>query len=105
MAKNKEIEFEASNSKIKLGIKRTGQKELLHFTVTRGDIRDLAFFFPDVNIVELQSIEDFHQRLRAVLESEMSEERAELQSSIEILSSISSGKYSSIYSSGPFLLW
>lgn len=26
------------DSKIKLGIKRTGQKELLHFTVTRGDI-------------------------------------------------------------------
>ena len=53
--------------------------------VTRGDIRDLAFFFPDVNIVELQSIEDFHQRLRAVLESEMSEERAQLQSSIDNL--------------------
>lgn len=56
-----------------------------HTAVTRGDIRDLAFFFPDVNIVELQSIEDFHQRLRAVLESEMSEERAELQSSIDNL--------------------
>ena len=56
-----------------------------HTVVTRGDIRDLAFFFPDVNIVELQSIEDFHQRLRAVLESEMSEERAELQSSIDNL--------------------
>lgn len=56
-----------------------------HTAVTRGDIRDLAFFFPDVNIVELQSIEDFHQRLRAVLESEMSEERAQLQSSIDNL--------------------
>ena len=56
-----------------------------HTAVTRGDIRDLAFFFPDVNIVELQSIEDFHQRLRAVLESEMSEERAHLQSSIDNL--------------------
>ena len=56
-----------------------------HTDVTRGDIRDLAFFFPDVNIVELQSIEDFHQRLRAVLESEMSEERAQLQSSIDNL--------------------
>ena len=56
-----------------------------HTAVTRGDIRDLVFFFPDVNIVELQSIEDFHQRLRAVLESEMSEERAELQSSIDNL--------------------
>ena len=56
-----------------------------HTAITRGDIRDLAFFFPDVNIVELQSIEDFHQRLRAVLESEMSEERAELQSSIDNL--------------------
>lgn len=56
-----------------------------HTAVTRGDIRDLAFFFPDVNIVELQNIEDFHQRLRAVLESEMSEERAQLQSSIDNL--------------------
>ena len=56
-----------------------------HTAVTRGDIRDLAFFFPDVNIVELQSIEDFHQRLRAVLESEMSEERAQFQSSIDNL--------------------
>ena len=56
-----------------------------HTAATRGDIRDLAFFFPDVNIVELQSIEDFHQRLRAVLESEMSEERAQLQSSIDNL--------------------
>ena len=56
-----------------------------HTAVTRGDIRDLAFFFPDVNIVELQSIEDFHQRLRVVLESEMSEERAQLQSSIDNL--------------------
>ena len=56
-----------------------------HTAVTRGDIRDLAFFFPDVNIMELQSIEDFHQRLRAVLESEMSEERAQLQSSIDNL--------------------
>ena len=56
-----------------------------HTAITRGDIRDLAFFFPDVNIVELQSIEDFHQRLRAVLESEMSEERAQLQSSIDNL--------------------
>ena len=35
--------------------------------------------------MELQSIEDFHQRLRAVLESEMSEERAQLQSSIDNL--------------------
>lgn len=56
-----------------------------HTAVTRGDISDLAFFFPDVNIVELQSIENFHQRLRTVLESEMSEERAELQSSIDNL--------------------
>ena len=56
-----------------------------HTAVTRGDISDLAFFFPDVNIVELQSIENFHQRLRSVLESEMSEERAELQSSIDNL--------------------
>lgn len=56
-----------------------------HTAVTRGDIRDLAFFFPDVNTVELQSIEDFHQRLRAVLESEMSEERSQLQSSIDNL--------------------
>lgn len=58
-----------------------------HTAVTRGDIRDLAFFFPEVNIVELQSIENFHQRLRTVLESEMSEERAELQSSIDNLDS------------------
>ena len=56
-----------------------------HTAVTRGDISDLAFFFPDVNIVELQSIENFHQRLQAVLESEMAEERAELQSSINNL--------------------
>ena len=56
-----------------------------HTAVTRGDISDLEYFFPDANIVELQSIENFHQRLRAVLESEMSEERSELQSSIENL--------------------
>ena len=53
-----------------------------HTTITRGDISDLAYFFPNVNIVELQGIENFHQKLRAVLETEMAEERGSLQSSI-----------------------
>ena len=56
-----------------------------HTAVTRGDISDLAYFFPEANIVDLQSIENFHQRLRTVLESEMSEERDKLQSSIDNL--------------------
>lgn len=53
-----------------------------HTTITRGDISDLAYFFPNVNIAELQGIENFHQKLRSVLETEMSEERGALQSSI-----------------------
>ena len=53
-----------------------------HTAVTRGDLSDLAHFFPEANIGELQSIENFHQKLRGVLEAEMSEERSELQSSI-----------------------
>lgn len=53
-----------------------------HTAVSRGDLSDLAHFFPEANIGELQSIENFHQKLRGVLESEMSEERSELQSSI-----------------------
>lgn len=53
-----------------------------HTAVSRGDLNDLAHFFPEANIGELQSIENFHQKLRGVLEAEMSEERSELQSSI-----------------------
>lgn len=53
-----------------------------HTAVSRGDLSDLAHFFPEANIGELQSIENFHQKLRGVLEAEMSEERSELQSSI-----------------------
>ena len=53
-----------------------------HTAVSRGDLSDLAHFFPEANIGELQSIENFHQKLREVLEAEMSEERSELQSSI-----------------------
>ena len=53
-----------------------------HTAVTRGDLSDLAHFFPEANIGELQNIENFHQKLRGVLEAEMSEERSELQSSI-----------------------
>lgn len=53
-----------------------------HTAVSRGDLSDLAHFFPEANISELQSIENFHQKLRGVLEAEMSEERSELQSSI-----------------------
>ena len=53
-----------------------------HTAVSRGDLSDLAYFFPEANIGELQSIENFHQKLRGVLEAEMSEERSELQSSI-----------------------
>lgn len=53
-----------------------------HTVVSRGDLSDLAHFFPEANISELQSIENFHQKLRGVLEAEMSEERSELQSSI-----------------------
>lgn len=53
-----------------------------HTTITHGDISDLAYFFPNVNIVELQGIENFHQKLRTVLETEMAEERGSLQSSI-----------------------
>ena len=54
-------------------------------TITRGDLSDLAYFFPGVNIGELQSIENFHQKLRSVLESELSDEREELQASINSL--------------------
>ena len=53
-----------------------------HTAISRGDLSDLAHFFPEANIGELQSIENFHQKLRGVLEAEMSEERSELQSSI-----------------------
>lgn len=53
-----------------------------HTAVSRGDLSDLAHFFPEANIGELQSIENFHQKLRGVLEAEISEERSELQSSI-----------------------
>lgn len=56
-----------------------------HTAITQGDISDLVFFFPEANIEMLQNIESFHQRLRTVLKSEMSEERAELQSSINNL--------------------
>lgn len=56
-----------------------------HTAVSPGDLRDLAHFFPGMNINELQSIENFHQKLRGVLEAEMSEERAEFQSSIAAL--------------------
>ena len=54
-------------------------------TITRGDLSDLAYFFPGVNIGELQSIENFHQKLRSVLESELSDEREGLQASINSL--------------------
>lgn len=56
-----------------------------HTAVSRGDLSDLAYFFPEANIGELQSIENFHQKLRGVLEAEMSDERSELQSSIAII--------------------
>lgn len=56
-----------------------------HTAVSRGDLSDLAHFFPEANIGELQNIENFHQKLRGVLEAEMSEERSELQSSIDTI--------------------
>ena len=40
-----------------------------HTAVTRGDLSDLAHFFPEANIGELQNIENFHQKLRGVLEA------------------------------------
>ena len=58
-----------------------------HTAVSRGDLSDLAHFFPEANIGELQNIENFHQKLRGVLEAEMSEERSELQSSIATIDS------------------
>lgn len=54
-----------------------------HTAINRGDLVDLAHFFPAANIVELQNIEDFHQKLRSILETEISEEREALQASIK----------------------
>ena len=58
-----------------------------HTSVTPGDIQDLAHYFPTVNTGELEMIEGFHRKLHKVLETEISEETEELQSSISVIDS------------------